>query len=458
MGLRTTLGGFITANAMGGLNEINVIYANAVDLGFGRNMHGVRNGMNTAAYVANFGDIDTPDVNDVADAVLGNNPVATVAMEYSPIEGDPVGDRVVKFYVYNNVGNRINAANLDKLGARPIPQLCMVCHGGEYPGGPVIGSAPPFVNVNDPNDFSLVKLGSKFLPFDLHAYVFAPAPNDKAMQQLKFKQFNQDIVNISPSDAVIGEIITEMYGGISQVDPNVQDEVFVVAGWNAQPMQQTMYRDVVGRSCRTCHAAHSFPSLRFNLSSQFTDNLAAPETRVCVQHVMPHSKLTHKLYWTSVNPHQPGIFQLYGDTYGTGLNGWNGTLCGDFTPGGQTPVTVFSGMIQPIFDGVGTGAAACSSCHSGSPMSAPAGLVLTAGNSYGNIVNVNSQQVPGLKRVLPNDHLNSYLWRKIDGSQGAVGGSGGRMPLGCNPNPPNTCLEAVDINKVRDWINSGAGP
>ena len=452
LGTRTTLAGFISANSFGGLNEINVIYANAVDLGFGRNMHGVRNGLNTAAYVGNFGDIDTDDASDVADAVLGNNPVATVAMEYAPIEGDPAGDRVVKFFVYNNVGNRINAANLDKLGARPVPQLCMVCHGGEYPGGPVVGSAPPFNNVSD------VKMGSKFLPFDLHAYVFAPAPNDKASQQAKFKQFNQDIVAISPADPAISEIVTEMYGGISQVDPNVQDEVFVVTGWNAQPMQQTMYRDVVGRSCRTCHASHSFPSLRFNLASQLTDNLAAPETRVCVQHVMPHSKLTHKLFWTSVNPHQPGIFQLFGDTYGNGLNGWNGTLCGDFTPGGQSPVTVFGSMIQPIFDGVGTGAAACSSCHSGSPISAPAGLVLTAASSYGNIFNVNSSQVPGLKRVLPNDHLNSYLWLKIDGSQGAVGGFGGRMPLGCNPSGANTCLEAAEINKIRDWINSGAGP
>jgi cytochrome c5 len=447
---RTTLDGFKTANSFGGVNEINVIYANAVDLGFGRNMHGVRNGMNTAAYVSNFGDIDTPDSADVADAVLNVNPVATVAMEYAPIEGDPMGDRVVKFFVYNNLGNRINAANLDKLGARPIPQLCMVCHGGEYPGGPVIGSAPPFNNVSD------VKLGSKFLPFDLHAFVFAPAPNDKVSQQAKFKEFNQDIVAISPVDPAISEIVTEMYGGISQVDPNVQDEVFVVAGWNAQPMQQTMYRDVIGRSCRTCHASHSFPSLRFNLASQLTDNLAAPETRVCLQHVMPHSKLTHKLFWTSVNPHQPGIFQLFGDTYATGLNGWDGTLCGDFTPGGQTPVTDFTTKIQPIFT------ANCAVCHAGN--SAPPNckpMNLSSGNAYANIVNVLAGELATMNRIAPNNPNQSYLWHKINGTQGGLSGLNNSCHVsGMNQQmpPPSGGLSGSDIADIMSWINTGATP
>ncbi|HEU0009529.1 MAG TPA: hypothetical protein VFT34_06925, partial [Verrucomicrobiae bacterium] len=408
--------------------------------GFGRNLHGVVNGMNTAAFVTNFGDLDTDDQTDANDAAANLNPGATVAMEYSSIEGDATGDRVVKFYVYKN-GNRAPSANLDKLGERTVPQLCMVCHGGEYPGGAVFGSAAPFNSVSD------VKLGSKFLPFDLHYYKFPtiPAGFDKATQQPKFKNFNEMIVKVSPPlDPVIGDIVTQMY----TPGPN-QNEDFVVAGWRdvTKPVQESMYRDVIGRSCRTCHAAHSFPALNFDTASGFLLKLAAAEIRVCDNHVMPHSKVTHKLFWTSINLHQPAVFQLFGDTYGGG-SGWSGMLCGNFTPGGLTPMTVFSSMIQPLFNGVNTsGASACVTCHSGG--SPPAGLNLATGLSYGNIVNVNSTEV-ALKRVKPSDHLNSYLWHKINDAPPAVGA---RMPQN---GPPY--LNQTEIDTIKNWIDSGANP
>jgi cytochrome c5 len=450
--------GFKAANNFGGANdiEINVVYANGGDLGFGRNMHGVKKGSNTAAYVSNYGDIDSDDQTDANDAAspTAGNPVATVAMEYSPIENDPSGDRVVKFYVYNNLGNRVNSANLDKLGNRSVPQLCMVCHGGEYPGGPVLGSAPPFTSVAD------VKLGSNFLPFDLHYYKFPTTPSgfDKATQQPKFKDFNQMIVKISPpgpATAPIPDIINQMYLGGA-----VQDETFVVAGWKdaGQPVQESMYRDVISRSCRTCHAAHSFPVLNFDQASVFVVNkLASAESRVCLDHVMPHSKVTHKLFWTSVNPHQPAIFQLFGDTYGSG-SGWNGTLCGNFTPGGQAVITPFTSTIQPIFN-----ANSCLNCHVGStppPNNTfnPCGPCTTAGacqglnlsvNAYANLVGHSSDEIPSVQRVKALDHANSYLWRKLDGTQISVGGCGAKMPLGGSLSP-------VDLNTIGNWIDNGA--
>ena len=156
-GKRLTLADFKTTNGFGTPAELRAIYANSGDLGFGRDMHCVRVGDDVAAYVTNYGDIDTSDSADVVAAISGANPVATVAMEYSRIESPPGNptefddtDRVVKFYVYNADGTALlKAANLDGLGARPIPQLCMVCHGGEYPGGAVLGSAPPFNSRND---------------------------------------------------------------------------------------------------------------------------------------------------------------------------------------------------------------------------------------------------------------------------------------------------------------------
>src|SRR6185503_18345938 len=114
--------------------------------------------------------------------------------EFTAIEGDAVGDRVVKFFVYKaglpSYGRSISA-NLDGRGERPVPQLCMVCHGGQIPsqagGVPAFGSA------------AQVKLGSRFIPFDYRLYTFPtnPANLTKADQEAEFKSLNEQIVNFA---------------------------------------------------------------------------------------------------------------------------------------------------------------------------------------------------------------------------------------------------------------------
>jgi len=98
----------------------------------------------------------------------------------------------------------------------------------------------------------------------------------------------------------------------------------------------------------------------------------------------------------------------------------------------------YATQIQPIFDG------RCIVCHSG--VSAPEGLRLDSTNSYNNLVNVNSTQVPSLKRVEPFDPNNSYLVQKVEGT--AAGGE--RMPLNRAP------LSPAQIKLIRDWISGGA--
>ena len=88
-------------------------------------MHCLRqDAAHVACYVSNYLPFDlnddpvfdSPDEEDANAAVLQDSSqlVATVAMEYSPIEesGD---DPVVKFYVYNADGERVGAADLDGL-------------------------------------------------------------------------------------------------------------------------------------------------------------------------------------------------------------------------------------------------------------------------------------------------------------------------------------------------------
>lgn len=88
----------------------------------------------------------------------------------------------------------------------------------------------------------------------------------------------------------------------------------------------------------------------------------------------------------------------------------------------------------------------CVMCHlSGS---AQAGLVLHP-NGYANLVGVKATQSP-LNRIAPGDPENSYLYRKLAGTQLTAGGEGERMPFGETP------LTDAQLDLFRRWIAEGA--
>jgi hypothetical protein len=89
--------------------------------------------------------------------------------------------------------------------------------------------------------------------------------------------------------------------------------------------------------------------------------------------------------------------------------------------------------------------ARCTGCHSGA--AAPQGLNLSAGSSYDLLVDVDSNEVPALKRVDPGNADESYIIRKLEGAAGIVGG---RMPLG------GPYLDQDTIDRIRAWIDEGA--
>jgi hypothetical protein len=93
----------------------------------------------------------------------------------------------------------------------------------------------------------------------------------------------------------------------------------------------------------------------------------------------------------------------------------------------------------------------CSTCHTGVGSFLPGSQNLTAGNSFSNIVNVASVEVPSLDRIKPNDPTNSYLIQKIEGAPGIMGE---QMPFGCAAS--NSCLTQTQINEFISWVNAGA--
>jgi hypothetical protein len=119
--------------------------------------------------------------------------------------------------------------------------------------------------------------------------------------------------------------------------------------------------------------------------------------------------------------------------------------CGKKSPTEPTPPETpiddpsFAQDIQAIFNI----SCALSNCHSAA--SASAGLVLTTGQAYGNIVNVASTQDPTKNLITPSDAQNSYIVIKLEGRQT----TGVRMPFGGN-------LSSVRIQNIKNWINQGA--
>lgn len=93
--------------------------------------------------------------------------------------------------------------------------------------------------------------------------------------------------------------------------------------------------------------------------------------------------------------------------------------------------------VQPIFD------FSCVACHQDS---APGGGMSLQGRSMiANTVNVASTEVASMPRITPGDTANSYLFRKLEGTHGEVGGSGEQMPLG-------GALEPEELEAIRSWI------
>jgi opacity protein-like surface antigen len=106
----------------------------------------------------------------------------------------------------------------------------------------------------------------------------------------------------------------------------------------------------------------------------------------------------------------------------------------------QTPHGDAFERVQRIFD------ARCISCHSS--LEAPGNLSLERGRSYRHLVNVPSDGEPSMRRVAPNDVVNSYLYRKIVQDPEKFPFKGDPMPLGEEP------LSVDEINTIAAWIHS----
>jgi hypothetical protein len=160
-GNKTTLARWKTANGFGA-DTASTVFFNACDLGFGRSIHmktrAAADGNNDVAfYVSNY--------RTTTDAVNNRNLIATVAMDYAL---NPVTrNRVTAFYVFDKFGSRITFADLDGNGNKFVPNLCLVCHGGNDASLRQLDAGK-----NESGDMK-----AHFLAFDLDSYTYSALKN-----------------------------------------------------------------------------------------------------------------------------------------------------------------------------------------------------------------------------------------------------------------------------------------
>jgi hypothetical protein len=316
-GTKSTLSAWLSANgfnptASGWNADAHAIYTNNYDLGFGRDMYmkfGACDSGFSATSITQFGaqtygattaqalqqlighcDVASVVVNyvGVQAAAENTNAIVAVAMEYSASPGST--GRFVKFYVFapdtrSGEFQRVTSVDLDHRGQKPVPQNCVVCHGGT-PASPasLTAAAPSYPKGTSgiPGD-----LGAGFIPWDLDSFWysdtdpgFSTKPEDAGLKATYTETSQQNALKLlnvgayltmaDPNRfAIDRELLEGWYGGAGM--PGGFTGTFVPDGWqpgnNGNPANSdTIYKDVFERDCRMCHALQA-PAAGYNLAS-----------------------------------------------------------------------------------------------------------------------------------------------------------------------------------------------
>jgi len=312
--------------------EINVIFGDRRDLGYGRRMYARQNPDGTLAfYVENYliqagaGYTYSPlnlDAAIVRDArwIVGIN-----AIEFSP--GPDGGVSFPKFYNFNPAGARQSFVNLDGQGPKAMPGPCITCHGGRGDAlTPPDATGHPRFNLVQ-NSVSQVRgdVQARMHPFEADAFDWSTtrAGFTRPEQEAAIKQINRMILctypiaapSSAPEDAcrraagtsewegTAATLIKNAYGGDGLPNAVFNDDYvpqsYLVAG------QQTLYREVIATSCRTCHAMRG-TAAQSDLDLTSYEKLAGYSDRIKAHVIdrgnMPLAKIVYEAFWNSNRP------------------------------------------------------------------------------------------------------------------------------------------------------------
>lgn len=270
-----------------------VVYYNKSELGLGRELgcaefvDGVDDLgnaiMGVACFVTNYGGAFRDTHNSLRDAIDGVQPKNTVCITYRPTLGESYENQ---FYVYGGDGNRQDWAQLDTLGARPVPQVCVGCHGGHYD-----------------EENHLAKF-ARFLPMDPYMVTFS---NDRpgatlADQQESIRVINELAMKSPLTEAQIRNF-SAMYEGRIDQPGQLAIAGYAPEGWRDSQANIDFYDKVVKPYCLTCHLAEQneldgsehFAYRAFDSARAFAE--APMLSWVCGSFSMPNAQPTMLGMW-----------------------------------------------------------------------------------------------------------------------------------------------------------------
>lgn len=367
-----------------------VVYYNRTELALGRELGCSQNSNGIACYVSNYGDhfasvadwrnpdADSPDgSNGLKDAMYGKYTEGfkrknTVVISYDPRREYNADDgRAVQFAAFGGDGNRLDKAQLDTMGARPIPQICTTCHGGVWDADTKTSWSAAVVNG--------IARYARFLPLITSTVTFSnQAPYRQQDQEEQIRVVNEFAwkargnVHQDQSPTTGGSLTerqtwlmgwlynasagnTPMEGTLSFYRPDgVKGQYWEYAwpgGWSGTA-NQNMYNFTVLPFCDTCHMAmdpipagvnstrQGQSGITYNLLKSFSDTVSAKNTFAAFMGVsssgfgsrssmlMPHAQNAFARFWGDPifdsNCNYGGSSRVAGDCFLNHIGVWSG--------------------------------------------------------------------------------------------------------------------------------------
>jgi hypothetical protein len=223
------------------------------------------------------------------------------------------------------------APNLDFVGFKEHPGVCLICHGGKPAKLTSTGAYPSGGNINQ----------FRFLPLDVKNLMFANVKFGDILenggdftlagQQLQLKAYNLQVLLTVPTSkesdgtgakrvAALREVITgwyspgtDNYSNDTSMTGNVQKSDWIPIGWRdinhggtAPVGTEDLYKEVVGPSCRSCHFNREI-SLDFGTYANFHQGSDLPAIGLIAQckqgkpdkgaKFMPLALITFERFW-----------------------------------------------------------------------------------------------------------------------------------------------------------------
>jgi hypothetical protein len=181
-----------------------------------------------------------------------------------PLAGHSTPNLATKALEPVNVGDPF-PPNLDFIGDKQMPGVCLDCHGGSPKNLTSTGAFPSQGKLD----------GFRFLPLDIRNLIFSsdlgPEPTSRINEEAQLKEYNLAVLLTIPTKpqlvqgvvrpAHIAEVIQGWYTDPGQPAFNrTTQQDYIPVGWRepvhggtAPPNSEKLYQQVVSPSCRTCH-------------------------------------------------------------------------------------------------------------------------------------------------------------------------------------------------------------